>query len=55
VWLLYEILLRSVLRLLVTANFVLSAPILDTEMTEAIRSPETSILTRAENGILLSS
>jgi hypothetical protein len=45
-------------RLLVTANVVPSSPILVTVMTEAIRSSETSVLTRAtqrnisEDGIL---
>jgi hypothetical protein len=38
--------LRSVLRLLVTANVVPSSPILVTLMTEEIRSAETSVLTR---------
>jgi hypothetical protein len=38
--------LRSVLRLLVTAN-IPSPPILFTLMMEAIRSSETSVLTRA--------
>jgi hypothetical protein len=38
---------RSVLRLLVTANVVPSSPILVTLMMEAIRSSETSALTRA--------
>jgi hypothetical protein len=38
--------LRSVRRLLVTA-YVHSSPILVTLMIEAIRSPETSVLTRA--------
>jgi hypothetical protein len=51
-------LLRSVLRLLVTANFVTSSPILVTLMTEAMLSSETSVLTRVtlrnmpEGGIL---
>jgi hypothetical protein len=50
--------LRIVLRLLVTANVVPISPILVTQMMEAIRSFETSILTRAtrcniqEDGIL---
>jgi hypothetical protein len=39
--------LRSVRRLLVTANIVLSSPILVTLMMEALSSLETSILTRA--------
>jgi hypothetical protein len=39
--------LRSVFRLLATANVVPSSPILVTLMMEAIYSPETSILTRA--------
>jgi hypothetical protein len=39
--------LRSMLRLLVTANVVPSSPILVTLMMEAIRSSETSVLTRA--------
>jgi hypothetical protein len=38
--------LRSVRRLLITAN-VLSSPILVTLMMDAIRSSETSVLTRA--------
>jgi hypothetical protein len=39
--------LRSVRRLLVTASFVPSSPILITLMMEALRSSETSILTKA--------
>jgi hypothetical protein len=39
--------LRSVLRLLVTAKVIPSSPILVTQMTEALRSSETSVLTRA--------
>jgi hypothetical protein len=39
--------LRSVRRLLVTANVVLSSPILVTLMKEALSSSETSVLTRA--------
>jgi hypothetical protein len=41
------LLLRSVRRLLVTANVVPSSPILVTLMKEALRSSETSVLTRA--------
>jgi hypothetical protein len=39
--------LRSVCRLLVTANVVPSSPILVTLMKEALSSSETSVLTRA--------
>jgi hypothetical protein len=39
--------LRSVRRLLVTANVVPSSPILVTLMMEALRSSETSVLTKA--------
>jgi hypothetical protein len=41
------IFLRSVLRLLVTANVVPSLPILVTLMMEAIHAFESSVLTRA--------
>jgi hypothetical protein len=39
--------IRSVLRLLVTANVVPSSPFLVTLMLKAIRSSELSVLTRA--------
>jgi hypothetical protein len=39
--------LRSVRRLLVTANVAFNSPILVTRMIEAIHSSETSVLTRA--------
>jgi hypothetical protein len=39
--------LRSVFRLLVTANVVPSSPILVTLMMEALSSSETSVLSRA--------
>jgi hypothetical protein len=42
--------LRSVRRLLVTANLVLSSPILVTLMKEALSSSETLVLTRATRG-----
>jgi hypothetical protein len=44
---LYIVFLRSVLRLLITANIVPCSPILVTLMMEAIRYSETSVLTRA--------
>jgi hypothetical protein len=43
----YQVFLRSVRRLLVTASVVPSSPILVTVMKEALGSSETSILTRA--------
>jgi hypothetical protein len=43
----YLVFLRSVRRLLVTASIVPSSPILVTLMKEALRSSETSVLTRA--------
>jgi hypothetical protein len=43
----YLVFLRSVRRLLVTANVVPSLPILVTLMKEALSSFETSVLTRA--------
>jgi hypothetical protein len=42
----HVVFLRSVFRLLVTANVVPSSPILVTLMMEALRSSETSVLTR---------
>jgi hypothetical protein len=42
-----EIFIRSVRRLLVTANVVRSSPILVTLMMEALSSSETSVVTRA--------
>jgi hypothetical protein len=42
----YFLFIRSVCRLLVTANVVPSSPILATLMKEALRSSETSVLTR---------
>jgi hypothetical protein len=42
--------LRSVRRLLVTANAVPGSPILVTLMKEALSSSETSVLTRATRG-----
>jgi uncharacterized protein involved in exopolysaccharide biosynthesis len=55
---LYIVFLRSVRRLIVTANVVPSSPILVTLMMKALYSSETSVLTRfsrrniAEDGIL---
>jgi hypothetical protein len=43
----FEVFHRSLRRLLVTANVVPSSPILVTLMKEALRSSETSVLTRA--------
>jgi hypothetical protein len=43
--------LRSVLWLLVTANVFLSSPILVALMMEAIRTSETSVLTRDPRGV----
>jgi hypothetical protein len=43
----YVLLLLSVRRLLVTASFVPSSPILVTLMKEALSSSETSVVTRA--------
>jgi hypothetical protein len=64
VWLLKEPTFRrtycSVLRMLLTANVIPSSPILIAQMMQAIRSSETSVLTRAtlrnttEDGILRS-
>jgi hypothetical protein len=45
-----SVFLRRVLQLLVAANFVPSSMILFTLITEAIRSSETSVLTRATRG-----
>jgi predicted hotdog family 3-hydroxylacyl-ACP dehydratase len=42
-----SVFLRSVRRLLVTANVVPSSPILVTLMMEVLRSSESSVLTRA--------
>jgi hypothetical protein len=43
----YLVFLRSVRRLLATASIVPSSPIFVTLMKEALRSSETSVLTRA--------
>jgi hypothetical protein len=45
--LVYQVFLRSVRRLLVTASVVPSSPILVTLMKEALDSSEMSVLTRA--------
>jgi hypothetical protein len=42
----YQVFLRSMRRLLVTANVVPSSPVLVTLMKEALSSSETSVLTR---------
>jgi hypothetical protein len=42
----YQVFLRSVRRLLVTASVVSSSPILVTLMKEEVRSSERSVLTR---------
>jgi hypothetical protein len=42
----YYVLLSSVLRLPITAKVALSSPIFVTLITEAIRSPEPSVLTK---------
>jgi hypothetical protein len=47
------VILRSVLRLLVTGNGVPSSPILATLIMEAIRSSETSVLTRVKRHNIL--
>jgi hypothetical protein len=43
----YIVFLRNVCRLLVTANVIPSSPIFVTLMMEALRSPQTSVLTTA--------
>jgi hypothetical protein len=45
------VILRSVLRLLVTANVVPSSPILVTLMVEELRSSETSAITRRRENL----